>query len=184
MKIYTKTGDRGITSLFGGKRVLKSDLRLECYGTVDELNAALGVVLNHTGSEFCQKLIEDIQKNLFVLGSELASSEGNLSSNLKLISEDSISSLEKTMDTIGKELPPLKNFILPGGSPLATHLHLARTICRRAERATVRLGQVETIRPEIIKYLNRLADLLFMVARQANHKLGKKEILWRIDADS
>ncbi len=179
MKIYTKTGDTGETSLYGGERVPKNDLRLEVYGTLDELNACLGLALTKEGAKEYQSIILDIQNDLFAVGSELASLGKPTPANLKLLSDDALIKLEQMMDELTKTLPPLTNFILPGGTALAAYLHLARTVCRRAERVCVKLNQVQKIRPLIMCYLNRLSDFLFLLARQINHQTVTPEIIWQ-----
>ncbi len=180
MKVYTKTGDAGETSLYGGKRVRKSELRLSAYGTVDELNAVLGVVLAQTGAEIYKIRLNKIQNDLFTLGSELAASSVESVSNLPKVEESRVEALEQEMDELSAELPELKNFIFPGGNQVAAHLHQARTVARRAERAVVKLSDVESIRPLAMKYLNRLSDYLFILARHANHKLPNgKEVVWK-----
>ncbi len=180
MRIYTKTGDGGETSLYGGKRVRKNDVRLEAYGTVDELNAALGLVLAQPEAASYRDSLKKIQADLFILGTELAAASGEAINGLKLLAETRVLELEQAMDKLAQELPELKNFVFPGGNLAAASLHQARTICRRAERATVNLSSVEKIRPLPVQYLNRLADYLFMLARHANIKLsGGREEVWR-----
>lgn len=178
MNIYTKTGDKGETSLYGGARRTKDDLRFEAYGTVDELNAVLGMATLQEGAADYLKRLLEIQQELFVIGSELACPPEKNIAELKLVDELEVKSLEDDMDKLGAELQPLQNFILPGGSGLSTHLHLARTVCRRAERAAVRLNKVEPVRPVLLQFLNRLSDYLFVVARHANQTLGKNELIW------
>lgn len=179
MRIYTKTGDGGETSLYGGKRVLKNNARLEAYGTVDELNAALGLVLAQPEAAFYRDSLKKIQADLFILGTELAAASGEAVNGLKLLSETRVVELEQAMDKLAEGLPELKNFVFPGGNLVAASLQQARTICRRAERATVNLSSLEKIRPLPIQYLNRLADYLFMLARHANLKLpGGREEVW------
>lgn len=179
VKIYTKTGDTGETSLYGGKRVPKFDLRLEAYGTVDEANAALGLSFTQLGAEMYWAELEAIQNDLFTIGSELATPHGETIGGLALITEERVTELEHAIDAMEAELPQLSNFILPSGSSLGAHLHLARTVVRRAERALARLAAQENIRPEVVKYLNRLSDYLFVLARHANMKAGGKEIRWQ-----
>ncbi|MFA4819178.1 MAG: cob(I)yrinic acid a,c-diamide adenosyltransferase [Patescibacteria group bacterium] len=179
MRIYTKTGDGGETSLYGGQRVKKSDTRLEAYGTVDELNAALGLVLAQPDAAVYRGSLKEIQADLFILGTELAAASGEAVNGLKLLTEARVNELEQEMDKLAQELPELTHFVFPGGNLVASYLHQARTICRRAERATVKLSEIEKIRPVAVQYLNRLADYLFMLARHANAKLpGGKEELW------
>ncbi len=180
MRIYTKFGDKGNTSLFGGATVSKSDLRVDAYGNIDELNALLGVVLSSgTQKELSNVLkssLKIIQKDLFVIGTELAT-KGTKPKKILLPSR--ISELEAEIDALDAQLPLLRNFILPGGSKTSSLLHLARTICRRAERSIVALAQKETINPEIVVYINRVGDLLFMHARYANYKSRIPETIWK-----
>ena len=190
MKIYTKTGDKGETALIGGKRLLKSELRLEAYGSVDELNSCLGIVgafANHLRNQanlepFCNDLvsqIHSIQNLLFSVGSHLACADAQFAKQLPVFDMGSVTVLELKMDEYTAALPELRNFILPGGSVLAAHLHLARTVCRRAERAVVRLHQKEPISEFIEVYLNRLSDFLFVAARYANFQQGQSDIVWK-----
>lgn len=179
-KIYTKTGDDGTTGLFGGRRVAKDALRIESYGTVDELNSVLGVVAASGLPERHADLVATIQEQLFVLGADLATPRGAMKNfPLPRVAAADVTCLEKAIDALEEGLPPLKNFILPGGTPAGAALHLARTVCRRAERVTVMLAREE---PEIglfpTQYLNRLSDLLFVLARAANHAAGVEERPW------
>jgi len=181
MKIYTKTGDDGSTGLFGGRRVSKTDVRVEAYGQVDELNADLGVALAsdaEPGLAWLRDLLVSIQRDLFVLGADLATPRGEESSYLPRVQDTHVEALERAIDHAESGLPPLKNFILPGGPAPAAHLHHARTVCRRAERAAVRLASAEDIGAVPVRYLNRLADLLFVLARAAAHASGTAEIEW------
>lgn len=178
MKIYTKRGDLGETSLFGGKRVTKGSPRIAAYGTVDELNSALGIVLSLNPVNEVSKKLARIQMELMVLGSDL-SAPLDLKIKTLRINRSFTTRLEKEIDVMGKKLPELKNFILPGGSPVGTHLHLARTIARRAERSVVELAAIEKINPNAISYVNRLADWLFTLARYTNMVEGQKEFVWR-----
>lgn len=179
MKIYTKTGDKGETGLFGGKRVSKADARVATYGDVDELNSALGIVRALGPKDEVHAVIMRVQNDLFRLGSELACVPGKQDKlGLALIDEADTVVLEQSIDAFTGELAPLTSFILPGGSPQAAALHAARTIARRAERATVTLAQIEPLRPEVIKYLNRLSDWLFVAARFENSKRGVSDIAW------
>lgn len=177
MKIYTKKGDKGETSLFGGQKVLKSSLRIEAYGTVDELNSMLGVVLTHPHNSDTHNWLTQIQHQLFILGSDLAT-PFDKKVRIDRINDTHIQFLEQAIDTIDEQLPPLKSFILPGGTPASASLHLARTICRRAERFTVACLENEEISEIAIKYLNRLSDFLFMLARFENFKSGKEDTPW------
>ncbi len=175
-KIYTRTGDKGETSLIDGSRVQKSNNRVETYGTVDELNATIGVVRSLLSDTEFDKWLFDIQKCLFTIGSILATPEGSdFPGRIQIPTEES---LEKLIDRCDEEIPQLKHFILPGGTSAAAMLHLARTICRRAERRLVNLLTHENVNPLVLRYLNRLADLLFSLARLENHRQGVKEIHW------
>ncbi len=176
MKLYTKGGDDGTTGLFGGPRVLKNDLRVTAYGEVDELNAALGVVMTLVTDNVLSVRLRQIQSDLFVVGGELATAAGK--SALVAVTMAQAEQLEPWIDEASDAVPPLQNFILPGGTPLSAHLHLARTICRRAERAVVSLTQHEAVNPAVVVYLNRLSDLLFALARWANHRAGVQDIEW------
>jgi cob(I)alamin adenosyltransferase len=182
MKIYTKTGDDGTTGLFGGRRVSKTDARVEAYGQVDELNAILGVALasdDSPGLASLRELLLQIQRDLFVLGADLATPRGEESPYLPRVQDEHVQALERAIDTAEASLPPLRHFILPGGPAPAAHLHHARTVCRRAERATVALAQQQQDIGAIpVRYLNRLADLLFVLARAAAHARGAPEIKW------
>jgi cob(I)alamin adenosyltransferase len=179
MKIYTKTGDDGTTGLFGAGRVLKNSQRVEAYGAVDELNSVLGVLTTQPGIEYFSTLILDIQKNLFVLGADLATPlESKTTYAIPRIGKDDITILEKAIDAEEAHLPALEKFILPGGSELAANFHLARTVSRRAERIVVGLAQTENIGAFDIQYLNRLSDLFFVLARRANQLAGVKDIEW------
>ncbi len=177
MKIYTKTGDSGQTGLLGGLRVAKDAPRIEAYGTVDELNAAIGIARSQAPPDDIDRLLTQIQNTLFDLGAELATAGGHHRKPAK-ISESHIETLETEIDRFEAGLEPLKQFILPGGTPLAAHLHLARTICRRAERRVVTLVAAENreLSPLIIVYLNRLSDLLFVLARSANAAAGEADV--------
>jgi cob(I)alamin adenosyltransferase len=178
MKIYTKTGDKGSTSLFGGKRTPKDSLRIEAYGTVDELNSALGIARALNPKLDLDEIIGRLQNELFVLGADLATPMGTKSSHVQRILSEHVAELEKSIDWLDARLQPLSTFVLPGGSQLASQLHLARTICRRAERFVVKLARKEKTGPFCIVYLNRLSDLLFVMARFANYSDGKQETPW------
>ena len=175
-RIYTKTGDAGQTGLFNGDRVWKDNLRVECYGTVDELNATLGLAASLSKSNDLKDFIHELQSQLFELGADLANPEQE--SRIDADGEE-IQLLEKHLDRLTESLPPLKNFILPGGEPAAAALGLARTVCRRAERLCVALHREEpTVPAGIIIYLNRLGDLIFLLKRETNILSGGQEILW------
>lgn len=184
MKIYTKTGDKGETSLYGGTRVSKAAARVESYGTLDELNAFIGLAKAEISDEKVLSQLQKIQFDLFTLGSEAATpTDKMLLANGKsrldlLISEDEIMELERWMDDFDAELEPLKFFILPSGGKAAATIHVCRTVCRRAERSMVFLRETEEVRPELIKYLNRLSDYLFVLARYISKISGEKEDFW------
>jgi cob(I)alamin adenosyltransferase len=179
MKIYTKTGDDGDTGLFDGTRVSKADARVEAYGGVDELNAYLGVVRAAGPGADLDALLNAIQRDLFALGAILADPSHKISARVAkaALSSDDVERLERSIDRLEAGLPPLRRFILAGGSPAGAMLHLTRTVCRRAERAAVALGK-DRVDPVALVYLNRLSDLLFVMARAANHRAGVPEIEW------
>jgi cob(I)alamin adenosyltransferase len=180
VRIYTKTGDDGSTGLLGAGRVSKDDIRVEVYGTVDEVNAALGVARAHGLDPAGDALIARLQDELFVLGSALADPAPDGPFH-HAITARHVAELESTIDRLEEELEPLTQFILPGGSPPAAQLHLARTVCRRAERLAVALSHTpgQDVPAVIIVYLNRLSDLLFVLARAANRRAGVADILWK-----
>lgn len=178
MKIYTKTGDRGETALFGGERVPKDAMRIEAYGSVDELNSLLGVIQSAGPEKVLASIIQKLQNQLFELGADLATPIAHHSPLIPRIKLSHAKGLEKFIDRLESELPPLKSFILPGGGVIASHLHLARTVCRRAERTVVRLSRNEDIGDAVIVYLNRLSDLLFVMARFAAVRSGTDEVKW------
>lgn len=177
MPIYTRTGDKGKTSLFGGKRVLKSDDRVDTYGTVDELNSVLGLVVAglSTKHKKFEKELEHIQSDLFDIGSYLASPSASPLKHL----DGRIHDFEKMIDTQTEKMPELHNFILPGGGKTGAGLHQARTVCRRVERRIVALMQTDDVDETVMKYMNRLSDLLFSMARFVNHTEKKKETIWQ-----
>ena len=177
MKIYTKAGDKGLTGLIGGTRVPKSAPRIAAYGEVDELNAVLGLTRADTAHVVIQKSLIEIQTTLFVLGSQLASQKPD--PKLEVVTAKHVDILERQIDAMTENLPPLKNFILPGGSSLGATVHLARGICRRVERQAVALDQTQPVEEEIIQYLNRLSDFLFMLARFINKQQGVSEVIWQ-----
>lgn len=179
MKIYTKTGDDGTTGLIGGTRVKKYDLRLEAYGTVDELNSYVGLIKSLYREEQIDLVLEKVQNKLFVIGGNLASESTNEMIKRQLpCREEDIQLLEKEMDRMTEILPPLHNFILPGGSQANAFCHVARTVCRRAERRIVELSEKEEIEPVLIKYINRLSDYLFVLSRKISFDMETAEILW------
>lgn len=179
MKIYTKTGDGGDTSLFGGQRVPKDALRIEAYGTVDELNSMLGIVRSDGAPKELDEILEAIQHDLFDLGADLATPRPTAKASVKRITGKDVQTLEKFIDLVDPNLKPLRSFILPGGSSIAGRLHFARTVCRRAERVCVRLSRNEDIGDDVTVYLNRLSDLLFVLARYANVLAGVSETRWK-----
>lgn len=185
MKIYTKSGDTGMTSLVGGTRVSKTDLRIECYGTIDELNSVLGLVRSETAMNELKAIdeqVEMVQNRLFNLGSLLACENAKLKNQLPQIHENDILYLEKAIDGFQAELEELREFILPGGHRAAAFLHQARTVARRAERLLIHLYDERTIEELIfIKYLNRLSDYLFVAARFANKQMGRSDSKWKKD---
>ncbi len=178
MKIYTKTGDNGDTSLFGGGRVSKSSLRIEAYGTVDELNSTIGLSRSFRLTEESERLCHTIQNDLFVLGADLATPPGSRA-KIDRINHDHVIRLEHFIDGLEDTLPKLRFFILPGGTQSASALHLARTVCRRAERKLVEARRQEDISDDCMHYLNRLSDLLFVMARYENHQSGATENVWK-----
>ncbi len=179
-RIYTKTGDDGTTGLFGGTRVRKDHLRIETYGTVDELNSIIGVALTTTVPEQLAGELRTISSVLFTLGADLATPlDPPPAYDVPRIGEEHIAELERWIDGHDDALEPLKTFILPGGSPIAAHLHVARTVCRRAERNAVALAAYEDVGAHVVRYLNRLSDYLFTAARAANASLGVADVPWR-----
>jgi len=179
VQIYTKTGDDGTTGLIGGSRVKKYDVRLEAYGTVDELNSHIGLVLTAEIDERAREMLTEIQSKLFIIGSQLAMDD-EAEKNMARIpcSEQDIERLEHEMDHMLEILPRLNHFILPAGSPGTAYAHIARTVCRRAERRIVELSDKKEVDPNLIKYINRLSDYLFMLARKINQDSHCDEILW------
>ena len=182
MKIYTRTGDGGETGLFGGERVSKHHRRVEAYGQVDELNAAIGLALALEATSFCRDLLQTIQRDLLTIGAELATPDPQkIAKALRdrpIIGPLEITALERAIDQQEATLPPLTHFVLPDGTPKAAALHLARTVCRRAERAAVALAGEAQVRPVILQYLNRLSDLLFVLARAANMAADVPDVQW------
>jgi len=174
-KIYTRTGDSGETGLGDGNRVPKDSLRIECNGEVDELNCVVGLIMVHELSDFITDSLTEVQHKLFDLGGELSMP------GYQAIDASAIERLEQDLDTLNADLPPLKEFILPGGGPAAAACHQARAVCRRAERRVVALDRQETLNPEARRYLNRLSDLLFVMARVLARAHGGSEVLWRHD---
>lgn len=179
-RIYTKAGDKGETHLAGGQRVPKDSLRIECYGTVDELNAFVGMACISAAEALPElaAILRRVQHELFNLGSILATKPQDVHPKQARVTSGEIEQLEKEIDRMNSDLTPLRSFVLPGGSRLNTELHACRTICRRAERIAVGLAREEEIPPEAIQYLNRLSDAFFVWSRWANHVLGVAEVLW------
>ncbi len=180
MKIYTKTGDEGKTSLIGGTKILKSDLRIESYGTIDELNSYIGLVNDYCTDDHLKIILKEIQDRLFTIGSVLACDPAKETKlHIPDLHESDIVLLEKEMDKMNESLPEMKHFILPGGHPAVSITHIARCVCRRAERCCVNLKSHEgTFAPSIIKYLNRLSDYLFVLARFISYTMQVPEIIW------
>lgn len=179
MKIYTKTGDEGNTSLFGGKRVSKADLRINSYGTVDELNSWIGVLRDQEVNGTRVSALIEIQNCLFVIGSMLATEPGNTKVKIPMLSENDIVFLEREIDAMDSTLLPMRSFVLPGGHQSVSFGHLARTVCRRAERLVIELHLAEPVNPIVIKYLNRLSDYLFILCRKMAMDLGIIETPWK-----
>ena len=181
MKIYTRTGDSGDTGLFGGGRVPKHHVRVQAYGDVDELNSFIGLVRATLPVEFEDALLESIQRDLFSIGGHLATPDPDKvrkALEKASLSSGRIAEFERIMDAADRELPPLTAFVLPAGTPKAAILHVARTVCRRAERQVVNLASEETVPDLFLVYLNRLSDLLFTLARLANHRAGAGDVTW------
>ena len=185
MKIYTKTGDKGTTALFGGTRVPKHHIRIESYGTVDELNSHLGLIRDQKIDQHYKNLLMDIQDRLFTVGAILATDpekavlkSGKERLNIPKISEADIKKLEQEMDAMNEALPEMTHFVLPGGHQTVSFCHIARCVCRRAERLASALNELEPFQPETLMYLNRLSDYLFVLARKLSHDLQAEEIKW------
>lgn len=179
MKIYTRTGDKGDTSLFGGQRVPKDALRIEAYGNVDELNSVIGMIRSENSNAEIDRILADVQNRLFDVGADLATPRTITKDKVTRIEARHALQLEKAIDQLEVQLKPLRSFILPGGLPVAAKLHFARTVCRRAERSVIRLSRNEDIGEGITIYLNRLSDLLFVIARYANHVANVAETKWK-----
>jgi cob(I)alamin adenosyltransferase len=179
MKIYTKKGDTGTTSLLGGTRVAKDDLRLEAYGTVDELNANLGLLSDQTAAKRYISLIREVQNKLFTIGSHLANDAKTSKFSLPELKQEDVTLLEKSIDVLNEELPELKNFVIPGGHAANSVAHVCRTVCRRAERRVAGLTHDTELNPLILVYLNRLSDWLFVFARYLSQHTGSREIIWQ-----
>ncbi|MCA0131995.1 cob(I)yrinic acid a,c-diamide adenosyltransferase [Winogradskyella alexanderae] len=185
MKVYTKTGDKGTTALFGGTRVPKHHIRIESYGTIDELNSHIGLLRDQNIDEHFKGILMQIQDRLFTIGAILATDpekatlkSGEARLNIPKISEKDIEQLESEMDKMEESLPPMTHFVLPGGHQTVSFCHIARTVCRRAERMATHLNELEPFQPETLKYINRLSDYLFVLARKLSHDLQAEEIKW------
>jgi cob(I)alamin adenosyltransferase len=186
-RVYTRTGDRGETALVGGKRVPKDSLRIEAYGTIDELNSIVGLarafneekLADGEAHRFLDTVLRQIQDELFDLGSELATPPDFFQEGMYRISESEVKKIEQLIDECQKELEPLKSFVLPGGGRIGAYLHQCRTVCRRAEREILRLSRAEELSEWPIKYVNRLSDLFFVLSRWISKKTGKDEYLWQ-----
>lgn len=179
MKIYTKTGDKGLTSLFGGERVPKYHYRIEAYGTVDELNSYIGLLRDQPIDETIIEVLLEIQDRLFTLGSILATEHGNTKVKTPQLHAKDIEFLEKEMDKMNEHLSEMRSFVLPGGHQIVSYCHIARCVCRRAERLVVFLGEKEPINDEILIYLNRLSDYLFVLSRKLSVDFNANEIPWK-----
>ena len=179
MKIYTKKGDTGKTALIGGTRVSKNHIRIEAYGTVDELNSWLGLLRDEVKDSRSKNVLADVQNNLFTIGSLLAADPSKNKMQLPQLSESDVTLLEKEIDRMTALLPPLKNFLLPGGHVVVSHCHIARCVCRRAERKVANLMQKNSVEPLVIKYLNRLSDYLFVLSRNIAAAYRAKETPWK-----
>lgn len=177
MKIYTKRGDDGTTSTYGGRKLPKHHLKIEAYGSVDELNSTLGSLRDMDIDPGFRKEIIDIQDRLFTIGSHLASDPGK-DQKLPVLRENMINELEVSIDKMDETLPEMKNFLLPGGHPVVSACHVCRCVCRRAERAVTHLGEMEEIHPVILPYMNRLSDYLFVLGRKMANDLGISEVPW------
>jgi cob(I)alamin adenosyltransferase len=178
MKIYTKTGDQGTTALFGGKRISKADLRIDTYGTIDELNSWIGLLRDQEVNKKRETVLIEIQDRLFTIGSILATEPGNTKVKIPALLESNITFLEKQIDEMDATLEPMRSFILPGGHPSVSFGHLARTVCRRAERLTIALNETEGVDSLVIKYLNRLSDYLFILCRKMGAELNAPDTPW------
>lgn len=183
MKIYTKKGDTGTTSLIGGTRISKHDLRIDTYGTVDELNSWIGLLRDQPIDSRHTGFLLRIQDRLFTIGSLLADDGTSNQIRLPQLREEDVTALELEMDRMDENLSPMRNFILPGGHPVVSHCHIARCVCRRAERLAVSLGEHTTVTPLIVKYLNRLSDYLFVLSRSLSKETGATETPWHPQTD-
>lgn len=179
MKIYTKTGDEGFTSLFGGKRVSKADLRIETYGTIDELNSWVGVLRDQPVNQSRKEILVEVQDRLFTIGSMLATEPGNEKVKIPGLLEEDVHFLEQQIDRMDQTLTPMRFFVLPGGHTSISFGHVCRTVCRRAERLIILLNQDEPVQPLVIKYMNRLSDYLFVLCRAMTQDLQAEETPWK-----
>ncbi|UII33016.1 cob(I)yrinic acid a,c-diamide adenosyltransferase [Fulvivirga ulvae] len=179
MKVYTKTGDKGTTALFGGARVSKSHERIDAYGTIDELNSYIGLVRDQEVNEKRKDVLVEVQDRLFTVGSILATEPGNTKVKVPELQYADIESLEREIDKMEEELPPMKNFVLPGGHVSVSFCHVARCVCRRAERLVVGLNDHEPVHTTVIQYLNRLSDYLFVLSRKMSKELNAEETPWK-----
>lgn len=179
MKIYTKTGDKGTTSLFGGKRVPKHHIRIESYGTVDELNSYIGLIRDQKIDKNTFDVLIEIQDRLFTLGSMLATEPGNEKVKVPQLFEEDITLLENEIDKMNEVLPEMRSFVLPGGHTTVSYCHIARCVCRRAERLAVHLSEIEPVQEIVVKYLNRLSDYLFVLSRKLTQDNKANEIPWK-----
>jgi cob(I)alamin adenosyltransferase len=178
MKVYTKGGDKGQTSLIGGTRVPKNHIRIEAYGTVDELNSHIGLIRDQDIAEKHRELLKEIQDRLFTVGSALASDPEKSKMKIPDLKEEDVVLLEDAIDQMDTELPPMRNFVLPGGHTTVSFCHLARCVCRRAERLSIALSEESFVADLVIKYLNRLSDYLFVLGRKLTLELGAEEVAW------
>ena len=179
MKIYTKTGDEGFTSLYGGKRVTKNHARIEAYGTIDELNSFIGLLKDQDIAQIHKDFLLTIQVELFSVGAIMATPNDNQKRlNIQKVKPESISSLELAIDRMDEQLPQMTHFILPGGHPVVSYCHVSRSVCRRAERLAYELNHFEPLDKEVLQYLNRLSDYLFVLARKLTLELGVNEVKW------
>lgn len=179
MKIYTKTGDKGQTSLIGGTRVPKHHIRIESYGTVDELNSWIGLLRDHAQEEALQELLLEVQDRLFTIGSTLAADPEKSKMKIPDLTPDDITLLEKAIDAMNEVLPPMRSFVLPGGHPVVSYTHITRCVCRRAERNVTALSETAPVDEHVLKYLNRLSDYLFVLSRKWAQDLQANEKPWK-----
>ncbi|MCV9389075.1 cob(I)yrinic acid a,c-diamide adenosyltransferase [Reichenbachiella ulvae] len=183
MKVYTKTGDEGQTSLLGGTRLYKSDLRIEAYGTIDELNSFMGLLRDQEVNKEHKELLISIQNQLFVVGADLATDPAKTQVKKPPVSRQATEELEAAIDQLDQELPPMTHFVLPGGHQSVSFAHIARTICRRAERNVIALWQKDTVSNEVQVYLNRLSDYIFVLSRWMSLRLHVEEVPWRPESN-